>query len=62
MHVLISSGAPSLALLTNSGSASSGRAIETRSAWPEERIDSAISGVLMRLVATRGIETDGRSF
>eukprot|EP00967_Tisochrysis_lutea_P011358 scaffold12824_cov26-Tisochrysis_lutea.AAC.3 len=62
MHVLMSSGVPAAALFTNSGSASSGRAMETRSALPEARIASATSGVLMRFVATRGRDTDGLSF
>jgi len=54
MHVLIRSGVPAAALFKNSGSASSGRAIETISLWPEAKISSAISGVLIRFVATSG--------
>jgi len=57
MQVLISSGVPAAALLTKSASASSGRAIDTMSAWPEASTASATSGVLMRLVATRGMES-----
>src|SRR5262249_48312025 len=57
MQVLISSARPSAALFTKNGSASSGRAIETRSAWPEAMIDSAISGVLIRFDAQTGILT-----
>src|SRR5688500_10602123 len=61
MQVLISSARSSAALFTKCGSLSSGRAIDTRSAWPEEMISSAISGVLMRLDATTGTETSGLS-
>src|SRR3546814_5829584 len=50
------------ALATHHGSASSGRAIDTMSAPPEARIRSATSGMLMRLVATSGSATCGRSF
>ncbi len=57
MHVLIDSGAPSAALATKSGSARKGRAIETMSEYPSARICSATSGVLIRLVATRGTDT-----
>ena len=54
MHVMISSLRRSAALATKCGSASSGRAIETRSAWPDATICSAISGVLIRFEATTG--------
>ena len=57
MHTLISSARPSRALLANSGSASIGRAIDTRSASPAARIASATSGVLMRFDAMTGILT-----
>ena len=57
MQVLMRSGVPAFALLSKNGSARKGRAIETRSASPLARISSAISGVLMRFVATRGIFT-----
>src|SRR3546814_11826225 len=50
------------ALATHPGSASSGRAIDTMSAPPEARMRSATSGMLMRLVATNGSATCGRSF
>ena len=62
MHVLMRSASPALALLKKKGSARKGRAIETRSAWPPPRMVSAISGVLMRLVATSGTVTEPRSF
>ena len=48
MHVLMFSGRPWAALLTKSGSASSGRAMEMRSASPSASSSSATSGVLMR--------------
>ena len=51
MQVLISSARPAAALSTKSASARNGRAIETRSASPAARIDSASSGVLIRLDA-----------
>ena len=54
MQVLISSARSAAALATNSGSASSGRAIETRSASPAARMSSASSGVLIRLEAQTG--------
>ena len=57
MHTLISSARPSRALLANSGSASIGRAIDTRSASPRARMASATSGVLMRFEAMTGIRT-----
>jgi hypothetical protein len=57
MQVLMRSDVPAFALLSKKGSARKGRAIETRSASPLDRISSAISGVLMRFVATRGIVT-----
>ena len=62
MQVLISSALPCAALLTNSASARKGRAMETMSAMPSAKICSAISGVLMRLVATTGIPTLPFSF
>jgi hypothetical protein len=61
MQVLIASARPEAALATQRGSASSGRAIDTMSACPAARIASATSGMLMRLVATRGSDTSGRS-
>ena len=61
MQVLISSARPAAALLRNSASASSGRAIETRSASPEARISSAVSGVLIRLDAQTGTDTSALS-
>ncbi len=61
MQVLISSARPAAALATKSGSASSGRAIETRSASPAARIDSASSGVLIRLDAQTGTDTSALS-
>lgn len=57
MHVLISSARPCAAFATNSGSARNGRAMETMSAAPPLSTDSATSGVLMRLVATKGTFT-----
>src|SRR3546814_11602292 len=62
MQVLISCALPLRALATHHGSASSGRAIDTMSAPPEARMRSATSGMLMRLVATSGSATCGRSF
>ena len=61
MQVLISSARPAAALLTKSGSASSGRAIETRSASPASRISSASSGLLIRLDAQTGTDTSALS-
>ena len=61
MQVLISSARPAAALLTKSGSARNGRAIETRSAPPAARISSATSGVLIRLEAHTGMPSSGRS-
>ncbi|MOA23933.1 hypothetical protein D3C78_1445850 [compost metagenome] len=61
MQVLISSLRPSAALLTNSGSARNGRAIDTMSASPSARICSATCGVLMRLVVISGMPTVPRS-
>ena len=55
MQVLISSARSSIALLTKSASASSGRAIETRSASPAARMSSASSGVLIRFDAQTGM-------
>ena len=57
MQVLISAARFAAALLTNSGSARKGRAIETMSAPPSVSSDSASSGVLMRLVVTSGRST-----
>ena len=62
MQVLISSARPSAAFCTKNASASSGRAIEMRSAWPSARICSATSGVLMRFDATTGTSTTPLSF
>ena len=57
MQMLMRPGSPSCSLATNRGSASMGRAIDTRSASPPARILSATSGVLMRLLATTGMPT-----
>src|SRR5882757_10261958 len=57
MQVLISSAASALALFTQSGSDSSGRAIEINWTWPSARICSADCGMLIRLDATTGIPT-----
>ena len=57
MQTLILSAFPSRTFLAKYGSASIGRAIETRSLSPVARISSARSGVLMRLDATTGIPT-----
>ena len=57
MHVLIRSALPSAALVRKNGSARNGRAIETRSEWPADSTCSAISGVLIRFVATSGTDT-----
>ncbi len=57
MQVLISSARPVAALTTKSGSARSGRAIDTMSASPRARIASASAGSLMRLVVTSGTFT-----
>ena len=62
MQVLMRSLRPSRAFATHCGSASSGRAIDTMSTWPPARMRSATSGMLMRLVATSGKRTCGRSF
>src|SRR5690606_41286834 len=62
MQVLIDWALPACAFATHQGSASSGRAIDTMSAPPEARMRSATSGMLMRLVATNGSATCGRSF
>ncbi len=61
MHVLISSARPPAALTTQSGSASSGRAIDTRSALPSATTCSARSGIVIRFEVTTGIESSGRS-
>ena len=61
MQVLISSSRPSRALFTHSGSASIGRAIDTRSASPRASTDSATSGMLMRLLVITGTVTTWRS-
>src|SRR5690349_22264257 len=55
MQVMISSARPSAALLTQSASASSGRAMEMRSASPAASTCSAISGRLMRFDAHTGV-------
>src|SRR5690606_40393461 len=47
----------SATFFTQNGSASSGRAMETMSALPADRISSAVSGMLMRLEATTGTLT-----
>ena len=57
MQVLISSARPAAALLTSSGSARNGRAIETMSASPSASTFSATSGELMRFVVQTGIPT-----
>ena len=57
MQVLIACGVPRAAFFTKSGSASSGRAIDTKSATPSASSCSATSGVLMRLLVTSGIFT-----
>ena len=44
-------------LLTKSASAKNGLAIDTISAWPDANTSSATSGVLIRLVVTKGIDT-----
>ena len=62
MQVMISSERPSCAFFTNSASASNGRAIDTRSAWPDAMISSAVSGLLIRLDATTGIPTSSFNF
>ncbi len=61
MQVLISSARPAAAFSTNLGSASSGRAIDTRSAPPVAMISSAISGELIRLEAQTGTDTSALS-
>ena len=61
MQVLISSARSSAALLTKNGSASSGRAIDTRSAVPSESTCSASSGVLIRFDAQTGTDTSALS-
>jgi hypothetical protein len=57
MHGFISSVLPLCALITNSGSARNGRAIETISASPFSRRFSATAGILIRFDATTGIVT-----
>ena len=57
MQTLISSARPSRAFLTNSGSASSGLAIDTMSASPRARMSSATCGRLMRFDVTSGMLT-----
>ena len=54
IQVLIRSGVPAAALLTNSGSAKNGRAIEMRSASPLAKTFSATSGVFIRLEVMTG--------
>ena len=60
MQVWISSAPPAAALFTNCASASSGRAIDTRSHAPRASSSSATSGLLMRLEATTGMRTSLR--
>ena len=55
------SGLPARALAGHCGSASSGRASETMSAWPSASTRSATSGMLIRLTAITGTPTCGRS-
>ena len=57
MHVLISSAVSACALFTQSGSDSSGRAIEINCTWVSARISSAACGMLMRFDATTGMFT-----
>ncbi len=57
MQVLISSARPLAALATKSGSASNGRAIDTRSASPAASTRSATAGSLIRLLVTSGTLT-----
>ena len=57
MQVLISSSRPSLAFFAQNGSARKGLARLTISAQPSASTDSATSGILMRLLVTRGIRT-----
>ena len=57
MQVLISSAASACALRTQSGSASSGRAIEISCTCVSARICSAACGMLMRFDATTGMVT-----
>ena len=57
MHVLISSAASACALSTQSGSDSSGRAIEISCTCVSARICSAACGMLMRFDATTGMST-----
>ena len=57
MQVLMSASRCWAALLTKSGSASSGRAIETMSAQPAAKTASAVAGVLMRLVVISGMRS-----
>jgi hypothetical protein len=53
MHVLISSDLPSAALIMKFGSAKKGRAMLTRSADPDAKISSAVSGALILMRRTR---------
>ena len=57
IQVLICALSPCIALFTQSLSAKNGLAIDTISACPSIKICSAISGILIRLVATKGIFT-----
>ena len=57
IHVLMRSALSAAALFTKSGSAKNGRAIDTMSAWPEASTRSATSGVLIRLLVTKGMPT-----
>src|SRR5271166_2263563 len=62
MHVLISSLRPVRTLAAKSGSASSGRAIDTRSPVPSASSSSARSGSLMRLETMTGTDTASLTF
>jgi hypothetical protein len=64
MQVLISPSRPSLLFRTMSGSAKNGRAMDTRSAHPPDKIDSTVDGALILFVAHSGTETifSSRSF
>ena len=57
MHVLTSSGSPSLLFFTISGSAKNGLAMDMRSALPFASIDSTVEGALIRFVAQSGTDT-----
>ena len=59
MQVLIAWARPVRAFSGHCGSASSGRASETMSAWPAASMSSATCGMLIRLTATSGSDTCG---